>query len=288
MRLLDVSTFNLVDKREHELPPYAILSHTWGNDDDEVTLQDMLSLTADGPRGDIKKSNVSRKSGFAKIAAAARLALSQKLDFIWVDTCCIDKTSSAELSEAINSMFRWYQASAACYALLSDVKVEPNKDVFDSSMAASAGNSLPLADTVTQELRSSRWFTRGWTLQELVAPSNVHFYSREWTYLGSKKDKNGFQDLISGITGITAVILDGLSSVEELSVAQRMQWASGRHTTRSEDLAYCLMGIFGVNMPLLYGEGMKSFARLQEEILKGMWVCKLYTYIPFSLDFAFG
>jgi hypothetical protein len=124
---------------------------------------------------------------------------------------------------------------------------------------------------------------RNWSL-----PANVHFYSREWTYLGSKKVKNGFQDLISDITGITAVILDGLSSVEELSVAQRMQWASGRHTTRSEDLAYCLMGIFGVNMPLLYGEGMKSFARLQEEILKGMWVCKLYTYIPFSLDFAFG
>ncbi|KAH7357301.1 hypothetical protein BKA65DRAFT_225114 [Rhexocercosporidium sp. MPI-PUGE-AT-0058] len=176
-------------------------------------------------------------------------------------------------------MFCWYQASAACYALLSDVKVDPNKDIFDSSMAASAGNSLPLDDTVIQELRSSRWFTRGWTLQELVAPSNVHFYSQEWTYLGSKKDKNGFQDLISGITGITAVILDGLISVEELSVAQRMQWASGRHTTRSEDLAYCLMGIFGVNMPLLYGKGMKSFALLQEEILKGSNDQSLFAWV---------
>jgi hypothetical protein len=108
----------------------------------------------------------------------------------------------------------------------------------------------------------------------------MHFYSRDWTYLGSKKDKNGFQDLISGITGVTAVILDGLSFVEELSVAQRMQWASGRHTTRLEDLAYCLMGIFGVNMP--------SFARLQEEILRGMWVCNLNTYVSFSLDFGSG
>jgi hypothetical protein len=142
MRLLDVSTFNLINKREDELHPYAILSHIWSNDNDEVTSQEMLSFTADGPKGDIMKSNVSRKSGFVKLAVAARLALSEKLDFIWVDTCCIDKTSSAELSEAINSMFRWYQASAACYALLNDVKVGPNKDIFDSSMAASAGNLL--------------------------------------------------------------------------------------------------------------------------------------------------
>lgn len=263
MRLLDVSTFSLVNKHENELPPYAILSHTWGNDDDEVTMQDMQHFTARSPNEDIAAKQVSRKKGFTKIREAARLAQSQGLGFIWVDTCCIDKTSSAELTEAINSMFRYYQASAACYALLSDVE-------GGARIAASSGHSLYLEINTVEALRTSRWFTRGWTLQELIAPNTVQFYSRNWSFLGNKKDKTGFQELISGITGIAVDILDGKCSVDDLSIANRMQWASNRETTRAEDLAYCLMGIFSVNMPLLYGEGMKAFLRLQEEILKGM------------------
>jgi hypothetical protein len=160
MRLLNVSTFKLLNKRENELAPYAILSHTLARDEDEVTLQDMQSFAASRSGEDITTSPVSLKSGFAKIREAARLALSQGLEFIWVDTCNIDKTSSAELSEAINSIFSWYKRSAACYALLSDVEGTSNSDT------ASIGDSLSFDENVIQALRSSRWFRRGWTLQE--------------------------------------------------------------------------------------------------------------------------
>jgi hypothetical protein len=155
------------------------------------------------------------------------------------NSCCIDKTSTAELSEAINSMFRWYREARVCYAYLTDVQ-----------------EATQLAD--------SRWFTRGWTLQELVAPSTVWFYTRNWQYLGSKVE---LQQEIQRITDIeTKVLTDGV--LETVGIARRMSWAAKRQTTRIEDLAYSLMGIFDINMPLLYGEGKKAFTRLQEEIMK--------------------
>ena len=154
-----------------------------------------------------------------------------------IRSCCIDKTSSAELSEAINSMFRWYRTAAICYAYLSNVN-DPC------------------------ELERSRWFTRGWTLQKLVAPKEVLFYSSDWTLLGSKLQ---ISDKLSQITSIdTEVLVTG--AFNHVSIAGRMSWAASRQTTRVEDLAYCLMGIFDINMPLLYGEGKKSFIRLQEII----------------------
>jgi hypothetical protein len=106
--------------------------------------------------------------------------------------------------------------------------------------------------------------------RKLLAPSSVQSYSRDRSFLGTKKDTNGLQDLICDITGIAAEILQGSRSLVDLSIANRMQGAFGRETTRPKDLAYCLMGIFGINRPLLYGEGMKAFIRLQEEILKGL------------------
>lgn len=269
MRLLEASTLRLVSVRENALPPYAILSHTWGSDEDEVSLQDIESLRVSYLRKTFATHPVSRKHGFIKIRESARLALSQGLKFIWVDTCCIDKSSSAELSEAINSMFRWYQNSAVCYALLSDVDIHASD--FGGSRL-SGDNQVPFFDKVTQAVQSSRWFTRGWTLQELLAPSNVQFYSQDWTFLGAKNDTKGFQSLISDTTGIPTAVLDMSHSLDNLGIAERMQWASGRETTRLEDLAYCLMGIFNINMPLLYGEGTKAFIRLQEEILKGWYM----------------
>ncbi|KAJ9148904.1 Ankyrin [Pleurostoma richardsiae] len=282
MRLLDTSTLRLVNKHEGDIPAYAILSHTWGGDDEEVTFQDIqeASTRRFGQLSALFGHHAAlQKAGFAKIRDSARLAESQGYQFIWIDTCCIDKTSSAELSEAINSMFRWYREAAVCYAFLDDVDdglQNPFRAPAKEANAAGAGVDHEERDLV-QSIRSSRWFTRGWTLQELIAPSNVYFYSRSWNLLGSRlgDDMSGplspvarFPELLSEITGIDSDVLAGFVVLEDLSVANRMKWAARRQTTRPEDIAYCLMGIFNVNMPLLYGEGHRAFMRLQEEILK--------------------
>ncbi|KAL7915311.1 hypothetical protein GGI35DRAFT_489010 [Trichoderma velutinum] len=258
MRLLDARTLGLVDVSDDGIPPYAILSHTWG--DEEITIQQLRRLggcsqsTLASPLTlDKKRRTIVLKKGYIKIAGAAQLAVSRGLDYIWVDTCCIDKTSSAELSEAINSMYLWYEKSAECYAYLSDVEPLP--------VAADAA-------VFHDNLRRSRWFTRGWTLQELIAPKVVLFYAKDWSFLGQKHEPPEFTKAISDITNIDQEVLNGRIDPLQLSVSARMAWASHRNTTRLEDAAYCLMGLFQVNMPLLYGEGRRAFARLQEEIIQ--------------------
>ncbi|XXH03373.1 translation initiation factor eIF-2 beta subunit [Hypoxylon texense] len=218
-----------------DVPPYAILSHTW--DDDEVSFQDWQTL----PWPVLQK-----KKGFRKIEYCCQQAAQDGLEWVWVDTCCIDQTSSAELTESINSMFRWYKDAAICYAYLADV-----------------AKNLRLS-TIEKRLRKSRWFTRGWTLQELIAPSEVVFYSMDWHQVGTKSE---LAACISDITHIDQQYLIG-ANVQLASIAQRMSWAANRETSRDEDVAYCLLGIFDVNMPLIYGEGTKAFQRLQEEIMK--------------------
>lgn len=152
----------------------------------------------------------------------------------------IDKTSSTELSEAINSMFKWYQRSAVCYAYLVDVHSK-------------------------NDFTKSRWWNRGWTLQELIAPCSVVFFSSEWDCIG---DKSILVSDISKRSRISVDVLLNPNEVSKSSGAQRMAWAANRKTTRSEDIAYCLLGIFDINMPLLYGEGRQAFKRLQEEIIR--------------------
>ncbi|RTE82513.1 hypothetical protein BHE90_002953 [Fusarium euwallaceae] len=171
-------------------------------------------------------------------------------EYVWVDTCCIDKTSSAELSEAINSMYRWYQEATMCYAYLEDVA---------DTGEATGEDSLRLTG-----FARSRWFTRGWTLQELIAPKQLEFFTGDWVRLGTKF---GLRNLLSEITSIDVGVLSG-RSIDSVSVAEKMSWAAHRQTTRIEDVAYCLLGLFKVNMPLLYGEGMGAFRRLQHEILR--------------------
>lgn len=105
----------------------------------------------------------------------------------------------------------------------------------------------------------------GWTLQELLAPSNVEFYDQDWAFRGSKKDHN---DTISKFTSIPTKVLLKPTTIYKESVSARMSWASKRVTKRTEDIAYCLLGIFEINMPLIYGEGKRAFQRLQEEIVK--------------------
>ncbi|KAI1359510.1 heterokaryon incompatibility protein-domain-containing protein [Xylaria arbuscula] len=242
----------LVEFSEELAPKYAILSHTWGKE--EVTFQEIQALSGKQSSEVLPETilAIRAKKGFTKVSEAAAVASEQGYSYIWADTCCIDKKSSAELSEAINSMYRWYEQAGICYAYLEDVK---------------PCNSA-LGD-IYCSLRYSRWFTRGWTLQELIAPEDVRFYGSDWAFLGSKERDENVRLALEEITGIDIGVLEGVKQLSEISIGERMKWASQRKTTRTEDSAYCLMGLFDVNMPLIYGEGMKAFIRLQEEILKG-------------------
>ncbi|KAI1207073.1 heterokaryon incompatibility protein-domain-containing protein [Annulohypoxylon truncatum] len=252
MRLLNTTTLELesfLDRR----PNYAILSHTWG--DEEILFEDVQN---DPSRWYVKK-------GAAKVRGSCSRASKDGHRYIWIDTCCIDKTSSAELSESINSMFNWYAGADVCYAFLAD---------------AVKGRGIS----------KCKWFARGWTLQELIAPKDVRFYDGDWQYLGDRLSL--IEELVAitridrpilarnppktssseppGLrTGVSMVFDSSLESMlETYTISRRMSWAAGRQTQREEDRAYSLMGLFGVNMPLLYGEGPKAFRRLQEEIVK--------------------
>ncbi|KAB5532530.1 heterokaryon incompatibility protein-domain-containing protein [Coniochaeta sp. 2T2.1] len=224
MRLLHTGTLKFQDFAESNLPPYAILSHTW-DESEEVSLQDMVSPYQPSKRG------------YAKITETCRLARSQGLDYAWIDTCCIDKTSSAELTESINSMFRWYHKARVCFVYLSDL----HTTVAGPEMAQCA------------------WFRRGWTLQELLAPSTLEFHDISWVMVGTKTQ---LEKEVSGITSIPCTA------------------ASQRVTTRTEDVVYCLLGLFDVHMPLIYGEGSRSFHRLQEEIARQASDLTLFSWVP--------
>lgn len=224
MWLLNTSTIEL-ESFEGKKPKYAILSHRWEEQESSFD--------------DVQNKRGREKKGYNKILNCCSQALKDGFKYTWIDTCCIDKRSSAELSEAINSMFRWYKDAEVCYAYLSDV---------------ASGD----------DLERSQWFTRGWTLQELLAPHHLIFYNRRWVSIGSKME---LTKVINRVTGISTAALEDLDK-DSSCIAARMNWAAGRQTTREEDRAYSLLGLFGVNMPLLYGEGDKAFLRLQEEITK--------------------
>ena len=266
MRLLNTRTLELECFTTEKRPQYAMLSHTWGPD--EVLFDDARHCAS--------RLKACGKKGLSKVLKSTEVARKDGFNYIWIDTCCIDKSSSAELSEAINSMFDWYRHSHICYAFLEDYRHGATK----------------LAD--------SRWFTRGWTLQELIAPLDVEFYDANWTRFG---DRLELSTQIAEITAIGLPVLrmaprmspycadsrpdqddidhsiscgycrsqareESQRLLDSYSTCSKMSWASHRTTTRAEDVAYCLMGIFNVNMPLLYGEGMKAFRRLQEEIVR--------------------
>lgn len=230
---------------ERHLPDYAILSHTWTGS--EMSMQEFRKSFRDSRDWNYDSE---RAQGSAKIEETCVQARAHGLRYVWVDTCCIDKTSSAELSEAINSMFRWYQRANICYVYLEDVDWRPG--VVDP-------------EDMKGEFARARWFTRGWTLQELIAPRDMVFYDQKWTEVGTKAS---LVTAISLITGIDLAVVAGIRSLGDICVAERMTWAAHRETSKVEDMAYSLFGIFDVNMPLLYGEGAKAFVRLQEEILK--------------------
>ncbi|KAE8452030.1 hypothetical protein EG329_002195 [Mollisiaceae sp. DMI_Dod_QoI] len=233
MRLINTHTLVLEECFGDQIPKYAILSHTWRNE--EVSYQDWQ----------YNQRESATKKGFRKIHTACLVAQRHSIEYLWVDTNCINKDSSSELSEAINSMFTWYERASICFVYLDDFYFEPN-----GSLAG---------------LEASRWFTRGWTLQELLCPTTVKFFDASWTEFGTKRS---LKVEISNITSIDIQYLLDPDSIHRASVSRRMSWVATRSTTREEDMAYCLLGIFEINMPLLYGEGGKAFIRLQEEIIK--------------------
>ncbi|KAF5308971.1 hypothetical protein D9758_018489 [Tetrapyrgos nigripes] len=234
MRLLNTKTFKLAEFYA-DIPPYAILSHTW--EKEEVTFQDIQNL-----------ETARLKAGYAKVWNACARARRYDFDWIWIDSCCINKESSAELSEAINSMYQYYEDAAVCYVYLGDVSAKYHPRNPKSSF------------------KDSRWFKRGWTLQELLAPCYVVFLDKDWARIGTRWT---LRDVVSAITSIPVEVFEGDWDIDAYSVAQRMSWAALRETTRAEDQAYSLMGIFGVSMPPIYGEGgAKAFMRLQQEIIK--------------------
>ncbi|KAF2441844.1 HET-domain-containing protein, partial [Karstenula rhodostoma CBS 690.94] len=237
MRLINAHTKRF-EEFFGEVPPYAILSHTW--DAYEIPFKDFYNLH-------VHEENPQASQ---KIYDTCNQALEDELDYVWIDSCCIDKSSSAELSEAINSMYIWYSKAQTCYVYLSDY--DPH-----------AGNS---SGFIHDGFEKCRWFTRGWTVQELLAPHHVEFYDKTWSYFGTRKE---LASTLSNITRVPTKVLDGSKEVEEFCVAQKMAWAARRQTTREEDTAYCLFGLFQINAPLLYGEGgVRAFERLQEEIIK--------------------
>ena len=228
IRLINTSTLKLEEFPDSRTPSYAILSHRGG--EEEITFEDLCS-----------SRDVSGKKGFAKTKGFCCVARSEAYDYTWIDTCCINKESSTELGTAINSMYRWYADARLCIVYLADVGL--------------GGRSM----------KESEWFDRGWTLQELVAPRNLTFYDRHWLSLGTKSDH---LTLLHEITRIPRKVLSHASSTNRYSVAQRMSWAAKRITERVEDKAFSLMGLFDVNMAMIYGEREQAFIRLQEHILQ--------------------
>ena len=231
MRLLDSSSLKITEFSGTNVPDYAILSHIWG--DDEVTFEDIEN----------QKPSARRKKGYAKIWYCCRQARADGHHWVWVDTCCINRKSETELSEAIISMYAWYRDSRICYALLEYV----SRDDGDWE----------------EDVERSRWFTRGWCLQELIAPSTVMFYNANWQYLGTK---GSLGRLVRNTTGIPANVMNGIVQPTAYSIGESMSWASSIDTIKSEDKAYCLLGILGSQMQPKYGEGANAFVRLQEEI----------------------
>ncbi|KAK5658815.1 hypothetical protein OQA88_1627 [Cercophora sp. LCS_1] len=227
MRLLNTATRKLETFTGSEVPLYAVFSHRWTSR--EVAFHDLERVSV---------CCWDHNDSFVKLRNLCSIAAADGLDYVWIDTCCIDKTNSTEFSAAINSMHRWYRESVICYAYLADVPV--------------------------RGFARSEWFERGWTLQELLAPSTVVFLNKDWEIIGTK---SSLRKLISERTGIPVnVLLSG--KLGEVSAAQKMSWAADRVTSVVEDRAYCLMGLFGVYMPMIYGEGERAFVRLQQEILK--------------------
>lgn len=211
---------------------YAIFSHRWLREG-EPTFQD------------IRHGRECGKDGFQKLSKFCEKARELEYRLAWSDTCCIDKTNNTELDEAIRSMFNWYRNADICIVHLAD-------------------------SSDSQQMKNDVWFMRGWTLQELLAAVSIKFFGKDWEpYTGLPNDKHDLQ-LMKDISTITSISVEDLQhfSPGPTQIRKKMKWASKRTTTRVEDAAYSLIGIFDVSMPIAYGEGEWAFHRLMEVIIQ--------------------
>lgn len=280
---LSIHSFN-----DGDVPPYAILSHTWGADRDEVTF------------ADLQIGSGQTKPGYKKILFCGKQARRDNLQYFWIDTCCIDKANKAELAFSIRSMFRWYYDAARCYVYLSDVSTQPLlvtpgyhdlrwlfwiwmlsifyamstwysstiQRYFYSRYVPCTSVSSDLVRSKQQAeftLKKSRWFTRGWTLQELLAPSIVEFFSEEGIKLG---DKLSLAKEVHEVTNIPSSVLQG-ELLSNFDVRERVTWIEHRTTKIPADRAYSLMGILGVSLSPIDGENLaEAMKRILDEAEK--------------------
>lgn len=272
MKLLHTHNFTLESFPEPPSQSYACLSYTWGTPPHgEVSHRDVVGCGARSPKADYGtlKDRASLPAwarrdteSARRVVGACSRAREVGIKYLWVDTICIDRTSLADISEAINSMYRWYRQATVCYAHLSDLAPSalPSTDDVASAMA-----DCSLDET---SLGRSRWFTRGWTLQELLLPRRLELYDREWNLRGSKSSSH-VVEMLSRISGVETAVLSDPDRIADFSYGRRMAWAAKRQVTRGEDAAYALLPILGVNMTVRYGEGgERAFQRLQEKVIR--------------------
>jgi hypothetical protein len=258
MRLLHLNALGrpvLTDFCGKTIPSYAILSHRWS--DSEILIEDISNETYE-----------EKEEGYRKLRFCANQAAQDNLQYFWIDTCCIDLWNHNERSKAINSMFQWYENSARCYVFLSDVSIPTMTEPIQCSDW----------DTL---FRRSEWFTRGWTLQELIAPFSVEFFSRQGHPIG---DKASLNQLIHEITSIPIAAL-GNCPLDQFTTSERRRWSENRKTKEEEDIVYCLLGILGISIPTTYGEGKENArSRLQAGLEEAS---NAPSIIPFSRNLRF-
>ncbi|KAI0898188.1 HET-domain-containing protein [Annulohypoxylon nitens] len=260
MRLINTKTLFVESFDDSQVPkcPYAILSHMWGSE--EVLFHEVQERQAD----------ITRKAGWIKMANFCATAQAHGFDYAWIDTCCIDKRYSAELSEAITSMYQYYYNAAVCFIYLEDVQT------YTEGNGNTPAVTPKTRDEIIASACASRWHTRGWTLQEFVTPRRRHFFAADWTEI---EDGSDLLDALAKSTGIGRRLLENRDSLSTFCVGDRMKWASKRQTTRPEDLVYSLMGLFNVSIPVLYGEGIRNaFKRLQYEIMQSSFDMTIFAW----------
>ncbi|KAF5558573.1 beta transducin [Fusarium mexicanum] len=264
MRLLQTKSHELFEASDVPVPfpPYAILSHTWISPKDEITYRDMKTRTED------IRNNVYKQKGWSKLKDYCDRALKDGWEWAWMDTCCIDKTNPADTQEAINAMFRWYQNAGVCYAHLGDVELSKVSQIVSLPEDMDLDPSMSSLRTALKDaFIGAKWFTRGWTLQELLAPHYLIFVDNEWRHMGTRES---WALEIEKTSNIEERHLNAFNPTDftSCSIATRFSWASGRETTVEEDESYSLLGLFGISLPLIYGEGgRQAFNRLQRQLI---------------------